>query len=66
MKQLPLSKERALRSVARIGRVNEKTKTIGILEDTLVGLRVWRKIDYLVKIGWTFNWIKPDKSKKEK
>ena len=62
-----LTKDNSLRSVAKIGRVLENTKTIQIRVDTLVGLRMWRKIDFLTHyLGWTLVWIDDEKSKAKK
>ena len=46
-----------LRSFGRIGNVNVVTKTLSASKDTIIGIRMWSKIDYLVNYcGYHFVW----------
>lgn len=46
-----------LRSFGRIGNVNVVTKTLSTSKDTIIGIRMWGKIDYLVNYcGYHFVW----------
>ena len=46
-----------LRSFGRIGNVNVVTKTLSASKATIIGIRMWGKIDYLVNYcGYHFVW----------
>lgn len=46
-----------LRSFGRIGSVNVVTKTLSASKATIIGIRMWGKIDYLVNYcGYYFVW----------
>ena len=59
--------ESALKSVARIGRVDTRSKTLEVKDDVQVGIGTWGKIDYLTNYkGWKFVWIESEKTKAQK
>lgn len=46
-----------LRSFSRIGKVNIGDKTLRASKASIIGIRMWGKIDYLTKYcGWHFIW----------
>ena len=47
--------EQALRSFGKIGFANPQTKTLKINSGrkVVVGIKVWKRIDFLIKNGWT-------------
>lgn len=46
-----------LRSFGRIGNINVVTRSLSAFKDTIIGIRMWGKIDYLVNYcGYHFVW----------
>ena len=46
-----------LRSLTRIGSVNYGSKQIIVPKGTIIGIKMWGKLDYLTKYcGWYFSW----------
>ena len=40
----------AIRSLTKIAKIGVANKTINVRKDTLIGIRRWAKIDYLIKV----------------